>query len=212
MQVPIVVDHQKLFDAVCMKDASGLLERDPGLRGHQLLVGHHFPDLASEVLFEAKVTIGENADQALIFGYRKPGNTSFLHQREGFGQGFVRAYCQRVRHHPAFEFLHAGDLPCLSVHGKVLVDETQAALLRHRNRCPGFRDGIHRRADQRDRQGDLASEARADPRIARQDLCSGRDQQNVIKSEAFAKPVLFHFQPPKSEEPGCGTELADAPY
>ena len=66
----------------------------------------------------------------------------------------------RVDDHPALGPLHAIDLGRLFLDRQVLVDDADAALLRHRDGQPGLGDRVHRRAEQRHVDADVARDPR----------------------------------------------------
>ena len=59
------VDDGQLLDAVLAEDGLGLLERGAHRGGDQALLGHDLADALVDVVVEAQVAVGEDADQAV---------------------------------------------------------------------------------------------------------------------------------------------------
>ena len=87
---------------------------------------------------------------------RQPGDPEPRAHRVDLGQRVVRRAGDRVGDHAGFRALDRLDLAGLLGHGKVAVKHAHAACAGHRDRHPRLGDGVHRRADQRHPQPDLA--------------------------------------------------------
>jgi hypothetical protein len=66
---------------------------------------------------------------------------------------------------------------------EILVDDAEAALLRHRNREPRLGDGVHRCADERHVQPDVSGESSADVDLVGEHRRMLRHQQHVVEGE-----------------------------
>ena len=86
---------------------------------------------------------------------------------------------------PDFELLHPADLGGLLFGAEVLVDDADAAVLRHGDGHVAFGDGVHRGGDQRDVEADAAGEAGAGVGSRGQDLGVAGNQQDVVEGEGF---------------------------
>jgi len=78
-----------------------------------------------------------------------------------------------VHHHAGFELLDLAHLVGLRLGGEVLVDDADAADLRHGDRHGRLGDGVHRRRHQRDAELDGTGEARARVGLVGQDRRGG---------------------------------------
>ncbi len=72
------------------------------------------------------------------------------------------------------------------------MDDSNAALLRQRDRQVRLRDGVHGGGDHRNVQCDLASEARARVHLGRDHFAAGRLEQYIVEGEALGEYVLNH--------------------
>ena len=156
---------------------------DPGAdrHGDQVLAGHHVADRLLEIALETEVAIGEDADQARAAGHRQSRNLVLAHDVERAAQRGLGLDGDRVDDHAAFRPLHLVHFLGLAVDRQVAVNEAESALARHGDRQAGFADGIHRRRNQRNIQGNLPREARAGIDFGGQNRGPVRDQQHVVK-------------------------------
>ena len=173
LQPEVAVDDEQLLDLVLVQDLARRVERRADRHGEERLARHHVGDRAVDVGLEAQIAVGEDADQppflAAVLGDRHAGDAVLLHQVERFEDPVGGGERDRIDDHAALRALDAIDFRRLLLDRQVLVDDAEAALLRHRDRQPRLGDGVHRRADQRHVQPDVARELRADVDLRRQD-------------------------------------------
>src|SRR5204862_6272064 len=74
----------------------------------------------------------------------------------------------------------------------VLVDEPEAALLRHGDGRPRLGDGVQRRADERDSEPDVAGELSTYIDLPRKDVALVRQQENVVELEGKRHVGIDH--------------------
>ena len=133
------------------RNLARLLERRADRHGEQRLARHDVGDRPIEVGLEAQVAVRQDADEpaflAAVLGDRHAGDPVFLHQLERFVDPVRRGQRDRVDDHAALGPLDAIDFGRLLLDRQVLVDDADAALLRHRDGQPRFGDGVHRRAE-----------------------------------------------------------------
>ncbi len=67
LQVVLIVHDQQFFDAVLVEDGLGFFERGADGNGDEVVLGHHVADGHVGAGFEAKVAIGQDADEACAF-------------------------------------------------------------------------------------------------------------------------------------------------
>ena len=94
---------------------------------------------------------------------------------------------------------------------QVLVDDADAALLRHRDCETGFGHGVHRGRQQRNVQRDIPGQFGSQGRVGREDVGVGRDEQHIIEGECFLdqthrdscrrKSELYRNHPAASRRP-----------
>ena len=104
---------------------------------------------------------------------------------DDLADGHVGRDGDRIADHAAFEFLDARDFGGLAVDGHVLVDDADAAFLRHGDGEARLGDRVHGGGHQRKVEPDVAREARAEVDFARQDFRVGRHQKNVVEGQRF---------------------------
>ncbi len=68
LEVVLVVDDEKFFDAVLVENFFGIFERGAYGHGDEIFLGHHAVDGNVEAGFEAEVAVGENADELAMLG------------------------------------------------------------------------------------------------------------------------------------------------
>ena len=159
----------------------------PDRHGEERLARHDVGDRPIDVVLEPQVAVGQDADEAPflapVLRDRHAGDPVLLHQLERFEDPVGGGEGDRVDDHPALGPLDAIDFRRLLLDRQVLVDDADAALLRHRDRQPRLGDGVHRRAGDRDVQADVAGEVRGDVDFARQDVRVLRHEQHVVKGQ-----------------------------
>ena len=153
-------------------------------RGHQFVFArHHLGDLHVHARLEAHVATGDDAYQLASGNNRHARDVVLAGQLEQFAHRAIRSDGDRIANDAAFELLHRAHFPRLLFDRHVLVDDTDAAFLRHCNGKARFRYGVHGRGHQRDVQRDRSSEAGLEIDFGRQDVGQGRQQQNVVEGE-----------------------------
>ena len=75
----------------------------------------------------------------------------------------------------------------------VLVDDTEAAFLRHRDREAGFGDRVHRRRQQRDVERNACGEAGLEADVAGDDGGMRGNQQDVVERQCFPDDTHVTF-------------------
>ena len=134
-----------------VQDLARLLERRADRNGEQRLARHDVGDRPIEVGFEPQIAVGQDADEppflVAVLGDRHAGDPVLLHQLERFVDAVLRRERDRVDDHAALGALDAIDLGGLFLDREVLVDDADAALLRHGDGQPRFGDGVHRGAE-----------------------------------------------------------------
>ena len=166
-----------------MEQRTRLIRRDIGRCGDKALTRHQFVDPQIRIGRETHIAIGDDANQPprASFHHRNAADAVPVLQRAHFSQSLVRMHGQRVHHHAGFKLLHLPHLRGLIFRREILVDHANAAGLRHGNRHRGFRDGIHRRRNQRNIQPNFLGEPRMRQGLRRQHGGIGGHQQHIIK-------------------------------
>ncbi len=154
----------------------GLLERGAHGDRDQVLLGHQLADRLVEVLLEAQVAVGEDADQvAVVVGDRHARDLVARHDLERLADALLGPHGDRVDDHAGLAALHLVDLVACASMRQVLVDDADAALLRQGDGQAGLGDGVHRRRDDRDVERDPAAERGAQVDLVGMDLGEARD-------------------------------------
>ncbi len=72
------------------------------------------------------------------------------------------------------------------------MDDADATFARHGDGGARFGHRVHRRAEERDAQLELAREARPRVDVLRKDLTVGGDEKDVVERQGFAEAVFDH--------------------
>ena len=184
-QLAVIVDQQQLLDLVFLKDVFGLFQAGARRTGHEVRPGHDRADLHIVIFKELQIAPGQDADQLLALDDRNPGNVLFLHQLLGPADRLAGREGHRIENDAMLRPLDLGNLPPLGLDGEVLVDDADAAFLGQRNRQSGLGDRIHGGRDDRDIDRHVFRELRARIRLARHEITFPRDQQDIVKCDAF---------------------------
>ena len=138
---------------------------------------HPLRDREIDAGLEAQVAVRENPEELPVrIGDGNSGDPVARHQLERFGDPLLRAHRDRIDDHAALRALDLVDLARLLLDGEVLVNDPDAAHLRHRDRQARLGDGVHRGRDERDVERDPARQARLRFDLGREDLGGGRQQ------------------------------------
>ncbi len=187
LEPELAIDDEELLDFLLMQDLPGVVERGADRHGDEIVLGHHVADRPIDVGLEAQVAIGQDADEppllAPVFGDRDAGNPIAAHQVERLADPRLRTERDRIDDHPALGSLDAIDFGSLLVDRKILVDDAEPTMLGHRDRHLRLSDCVHRRAEQRDVQSDVAGEPGADVDLRRHHRGVPRHEQHVVEGE-----------------------------
>ena len=183
----LIVDDQQLLDLVPVQELARLFERRAHRHGEQRIARHDVGDRPIQVRLEAQVAVGQDADQlaflAAVGGDRHARDAVLPHQVEGLEDPVGRRQRDRVDDHPALGALDAIHLRRLFLDREVLVDDADATLLGHGDCQPRLGDGIHRRAEQRHVDGNVARHPRPHVDGARQHRRVPWHQQHVVEGQ-----------------------------
>ena len=188
----LVVHHQQFLHAVMVQNLLGLFERGAHRNRDQILLGHHVGDRQIVAGFESQIAIGQDSDQPPVLGHRHAGDAIALHQRQRVGNLELRLDGDGVDDHAAFTALHAVHFFGLPLDGHVAMDDSDAALLRQRDREVRLGDRIHGRADDGDVHRDVPGEAGARVGFGRQHVAARRLEKYIVEGETFQNRFLDH--------------------
>src|SRR6185312_8161079 len=196
-QLERLVDHQYLLDAVLVQQAQDFILTCPLLHRDELFLARH--DVAHRVFgfrLEAQIAAGDDADQTIAIDNRHAGNIVRAHDLHHLADRGFRPDRDRIADHASLELLHEAHFGGLLLDRHVLVDDADAAGLRHGDGEPCFGNRVHRGRDDRNVQTDVARELRGQADIARQDIRVRGDERNVVEGESFGKyaHALFYRQ------------------
>ena len=188
----MVVDNQKFFHAVPVQDFAGFIQRRADRDGDKVLAGHHVGNRKIETILEAQIAVGKDSHQLAVFRDRNAGDAIALHQRESVEDFFLGRDGNGVDNHAAFTAFDAIDLLRLAVNGNATMNKTDAALLGKRNRQVRLSNRIHSRAEDRNIERDFAGKTGPGVGLARENLTTCRDKQNVVEGEPFRDRIRDH--------------------
>ena len=191
LQPVVVVDHQQLLDLVLVEDLARLVERRADRHRDQVLAASSPRRSAGRRLrLEAQVAVGEDADQpaflAAVLGDRHAGDAvaassaRALRRCGASGESVIGSTIM-----PLSERLTRSTSDACSSIDEVLVDDADAALLRHRDGQAALGDGVHRGAEDRDVQADVARQPRADVDLTGQHRASAAARAGRRRTSAL---------------------------
>ena len=182
-----IVDHQQLLDPVLVQQLHGLGAADALLHRDQPLGGHQLAHRPLAARHEADVAVGEDAGQpaARPFDHRQAGDLVALHQVERLAQRRLGLDAERVHDHAGLELLDLLDLARLLRDGEILVQDADAAMLRHGDRHRRLGHRVHGGGDQGNAELDLAGQAGAHVDLRRQDLGIAGLQEHIVERQSL---------------------------
>ena len=146
-QMVLTVHDRELLDLMPAQDLACLLKRGADGYGDEVFLGHHVANRHVEVVHEAEVAVGDDADElARLVADRHTGDLILAHQFVGFVDVVVRVEEEGVCDDAVLAPFYAFDLIALRLCGHILMDRPGASLTCHSDGESGFGDGIHRRA------------------------------------------------------------------
>ena len=150
--------------------------------------GHDLAHRSVRIGLEADVAVGEDADQpaAVFLDHGDAGDSVLLLEAERFAHRAVGRDGQRVDHHAGLEFLDPADLLRLGFGRHILVDDAEAACLRHGDGEPAFGHRVHGGRNQRDAEADFVGDLGIDGGLSRQHRRGRRDQRHVVEGERLS--------------------------
>jgi hypothetical protein len=195
LEPPVAVDHGQLLDLVAVKDLFSLGERRADRRSHKIARSHQRGDRLRDVVLEAQVAVGQDADEHIVrVDDRHTADVVSTHQIERVRHKRVGRQRHRLDDHSrlaALDLVHLGDL---ILDREVAVNDPDAAFARERDRQARLRDGVHRRRDERDLERDAARDPRRGRYVVRQDARLGGNEQYVVECQAFLGELLLERQ------------------
>ena len=187
-ETPVVVDERQALTLVLTQDRRRVVVRDVDGSGDERLRRHDVAHLRRRPLRdgrEAQVAVGDHADELVVLDDDgQPGDAVLAADRVELFERLVGADRHGVRDAPRLRALDEVDLVGLILDRQVAVQHTHATLARHGNRHARFGDGVHRRRNERNVEGDLARQLRRRVDLGRDDVGLAGQQQNVVVGEA----------------------------
>ncbi len=182
LEVAGLVDDEHLLDAVLVELGLGLFERRPLGDGDQVLLGHQLVDRLVEVLLEAEVAVGEDADQMpLGVGHRHARDLVAGHHLERLADALVGPHGDGIDDHPRLTALDPVHLFGLDLHRHVLVDDADPPLLGQGDGQARLGDGVHGRGEDRHVHLDPAADLGPQLDLVRMDLGEAGDDRDVVE-------------------------------
>src|SRR6266542_4908861 len=158
--------------------------------GDQILTRHQLVDRTRGVGLEARVSVGEDADElAVLVRNGDAGDVVALHHRLGVGQPVVRPERYRLHDHAGLRALDLVHLYGLRLDGQVAMDDAQAAFTGEGDAQPRLGDGVHRRGEDGDGELDAARQARSRVDVVGDDVAAAGDEQDVVEGQCLAEKL-----------------------
>ena len=211
LEIEGVVDDQHLLDAVLVQQRTHGFLVGTFLDGDQALFRrHHLTHFSVQAILETYVAGSDDAHQVTVGEHRHAGNVVLPGQLEQIAHGGVGLDGDRVLDHAGLELLDLAHFGSLLLDGHVLVDDADAAFLRHGDGQTRLGDGVHGSGQQRDVQFDAAGQAGLQADVLGQYLGVTGDEQDVVESECFLADAQ-HGRAPERENKKRGIIPSDLP-
>ena len=184
LQAPLLVHHQHALEPVLVQQREGVRPARAFAHGHQLLLRRH--DVAHrlvELLLEAQVAVGDDADHLAGRHHRKARNAVLLLQRDDLAHAHVGGNGHGIAQHARLEAFDLGDLGRVLFRREILVDDADPAFLGDGDRQPGLGYRVHGGRNQRHVQFELAGKAGFQGNVARQDARVGGEEENIVEGQ-----------------------------
>jgi len=189
----VVIDHQQLLDAVSLKDCFGFVEGSAHGHGDQVVFRHRLADRQIEPRLEPQIAIGENPHQMSVFlDDRDTRDPITFHHFDGFRDWMIGGHRNRIDYHSGLAAFYFVDFVALVIDGKILMNHSNAALLRDSDRQMRFSHSIHRRGRDRNIERDVARKASSCVGFCRKDAAASGNKRNVVKGESFRNVAGQH--------------------
>ena len=191
-EVEVLIDHEHAFKTVLVHQTLGFVEAGAFLDSHETIArGHHLAHGSFHTGFEAKVTVGDHAENMSAFDDRHAADAVFLTHADHVAHEHVGADRDRIAHNARFVALDLGDFSSLLLSGEILVNDADAAFLSHSDGQISFGNRVHSGGHHRKIQGNFASQTRAQLHIAGENFRVGGDEQNVVEGECLLQETHF---------------------
>ena len=192
LEVVLVIDHEKFFHAVLVKNFFRFFERGSDRDRDEIFLGHHLVDGNVEAGFKAQVAVGENSDKLAVVRNRHSGNLVFAHDLKRIANLVGGMHGDRVDDHAAFRALHLVHFVGLLIDGEVAMDDANPALLGERDRHVRLGDCVHGGAHDGNVQTNLARKLRLRAGSRRDNVRAGGQEKDVVKSESLRNGKMNH--------------------
>src|SRR5262249_9188359 len=118
-----------------LENCSCFLQGSANGNRDEVLFSHHFADWHIKPGLESEIAISKDTDEVAVgLDYGNAGDMIAVHHLHRFGDLMIGRHRYGIDNHPRFASLHLIDLITLSFDGKVLVNNTDPALL---SNCDG---------------------------------------------------------------------------
>ena len=182
------VHNQNALDLMLMHQFARVFNAGAFGHGNQFGPGRHDGGhRLVEAGFKAQIAVGNQAHQLAVLHHRQAGHlplTLCAHFQQLANQHFRRNR-YRVFHHAAFVPLHFGHGLGLALDAHVLMNDADAAFLRHGNGQARLGNGVHGGGNQGQVEGNVAGEAGLQRDVLGQHLGMGGNKQYIIKGVGF---------------------------
>ena len=193
LQVFVIIDDQKFFDAMFLQNCLGLIQRRANRNGDQRLLRHNLRNRQFKSSFESQITIGYDADQVAVFiDHGHAADVIALHHVQRFTHRTILSNRHRIDNHSGFGAFHFVDFFSLALDTEIFVNDADATLLGDRDRQRRFGHSVHRSGTERNLQTNTTRKLCRRVCFSRQHIGSRRHQQYIIKSQSLGNVFSYH--------------------
>ena len=181
------VHHGKFLHLVLLEDGLHVFAVRAGVRnGDQVLRRHDGTDRNGHVLEEADVPVRDDAHEMLLaVRHGDAADVVLPHQAQSLAHRLVLVDGHGVGDHAVLGTLDLPDLGRLGGDAHIFMNHADASFPCQGDGHRRFGDGVHSGGHNRDVQLDVAGKASMQADFPRKDFGVRRDEQYVVKSEAF---------------------------
>src|ERR1700733_828513 len=193
LEVVLVIDDEEFFYAMLVQNFFRLFQRRADWDGNQVVLRHHLADRDIEAGLEAKVSIGEDADQFAVFQRDwHTGDFVLFHHFERVGNLGIGRHGDRIDDHAALGAFYLIDFVGLLLDREIAMDDAESALLRERDGHVRLSDRVHGGADNGNIQMNIARDLSLRAGGGGHNFGTRGNEEDVVESKGFGNWEMNH--------------------
>ena len=179
------INNWQLLNLITQEHLSNILSIRIG-DSYQILRGHNLGNLATHILLETKVAIGNNTHKhTILIHYRNTANLVLTHQCKCVTYSLLASNCDWVVNHTILSTLYTTNLSCLLSNRHILVNNTNTSLTSDSDSHWSLGNSVHCCRYDRNIECNVARKTALQTHLTRQHLRVSWHQQNIIKGQTL---------------------------